>query len=94
MLHLYRSLLACRRASPALRTGSYEPFPAPSGVLAFRRRAGTDERLVAVNTTHSEQQLTLDAPWCAQLTSDRGSLDAASSGTLAADQAIILRHAG
>ena len=48
ILHLYRRLLAARRASPALP-------PAPSScstagrVLAYRRRAGGDERTVAVN---------------------------------------------
>jgi alpha-glucosidase len=35
MLHLYRALLAHRRASPALRSGIYESIPAPHGVLAF-----------------------------------------------------------
>ncbi len=51
ILHLYRRLLAARRASPALRTGEWVARDAPDGVLAYERVAGTDRRLVLVNFT-------------------------------------------
>ena len=40
ILHLYRRLLAARRASPALRLGSWEGLDGPEDVLAYRRREG------------------------------------------------------
>jgi alpha-glucosidase len=49
ILHLYRRLLAARAASTALRTGSFELLDAPDGVVAWRRLADGDERLVAVS---------------------------------------------
>jgi alpha-glucosidase len=50
VLHLYRRLLAARRRSGALRTGTFEWVPGmPDGVLAWRRRSDDEEVLVAVN---------------------------------------------
>ena len=40
MLSLYRSALALRRSSPAVRGDALEWLPAPEGVLAFRRPGG------------------------------------------------------
>src|SRR5262249_48245853 len=37
ILHLYRRLLAVRRASPALQLGDLERLDAPDGTLAWRR---------------------------------------------------------
>jgi len=53
-LHLYRRLLAARRASPALLVGAQELLAAQEGVLAYRRTKGADVRLVAVNFTDAE----------------------------------------
>ena len=49
MLHLYRDLLAARRASPALRRGTVRLLDAPGDVLAYERVSGEDRRLVLVN---------------------------------------------
>src|SRR5690606_33691799 len=49
ILNLYRRLLAARRASPALSVGALELLDAPPGVLAWRRCAGGDERVVVLN---------------------------------------------
>jgi alpha-glucosidase len=53
VLWLYRRLLAARKASPALTSGDFQWLPAPGPgtdqVLAWRRRHGSDVRLVAVN---------------------------------------------
>ena len=40
ILHLYRRILAARRASPALRQGDQELLPGPGGVLVWRRSRG------------------------------------------------------
>ena len=49
VLHLYRRLLAARRASPALRTGTQTLLDSPPGTLGWRRAAEGDERIVLVN---------------------------------------------
>jgi alpha-glucosidase len=50
MLALTRSLLAMRRAHPALQRGSYRPVSdAPAGVLAYQRELGRDHLLVLMN---------------------------------------------
>src|SRR4029077_15280565 len=51
ILHLYRRLLATRRASPALRQGAIALLESADDVLAFRRVAGDDVRAVVVNFT-------------------------------------------
>jgi alpha-glucosidase len=47
-LNLYRALLAYRRGSEALKTGSYRRIDAPAGVFAYQRG---DQTLVALNFT-------------------------------------------
>ena len=49
LLHLYRRLLALRRASPALHAGSYRPLDSPEAVFAFERRSGCDLAVIALN---------------------------------------------
>jgi alpha-glucosidase len=67
MLHLYRRLLAARRASPALRAGGFSWIESPAGVLAYRRRldqpepSPTDERVIAVNFTDAATGVELPA---------------------------------
>jgi alpha-glucosidase len=56
-LHLYRDLLALRRATPALRDGSIELLDAPSGVVAYERRHESSVVRVAVNFTDEGQKL-------------------------------------
>ena len=51
ILHLYRRLLAARRASPALQGGSFAWLPSPDGTLAWTRTAEDDTRAVLVNFT-------------------------------------------
>ncbi|HEU4630517.1 MAG TPA: alpha-amylase family glycosyl hydrolase [Gemmatimonadaceae bacterium] len=48
-LSLYRSLLALRRAEPALSVGSFAPVPGPSHVLAYLREHAGRRFLVALN---------------------------------------------
>jgi alpha-glucosidase len=51
VLHLYRRLLAMRRACPALQHGDLQLLDAPDGVLAYRRHDpdSGDERTVLIN---------------------------------------------
>lgn len=59
MLNLYRTLLAFRRSSPALRLGSYEHIKTDDeGCLVFLRLEGRQQVLVAVN--FEEKETTLD----------------------------------
>src|SRR6185369_8150445 len=47
--HLYRRLLAARRASPALQLGTWSPLPTPADVLGYVREHDGDRRAVLVN---------------------------------------------
>ncbi len=49
LLAWYRRLLALRRSSPALQTGSLELFDTHGDVIAYERRAGEDRFLVVAN---------------------------------------------
>jgi alpha-glucosidase len=53
-LHLYRTALAARRRSPALRHGGFGWLAAPPGVLAWERGRGADRVGVVVNMTGEE----------------------------------------
>jgi alpha-glucosidase len=63
MLHLYRDLLAARRASPALRRGSVRLRDAPADVLAYERSCGDDRRLILVNFGDGPADVPLDERW-------------------------------
>ena len=49
LLHLYRSLLALRKRTPALQRGAYAARRAPRNVFAFERTAGAQRAVVALN---------------------------------------------
>lgn len=60
LLNLYRRLLACRRALPALQTGSYRSLdPTPPDCFAFVREGGGQWLLVALNLSGDRQRLSL-----------------------------------
>jgi alpha-glucosidase len=63
ILHLYRRLLAVRRASPALRRGDITLLDAPDDVLGYRRAAEGDERIVLVNFDKVAVDVPLDGRW-------------------------------
>jgi len=89
VLHLYRRLLAARRASPALATGGIELLDSPDGTIAWRRVAHDDERVVVIH-------MGADGPVD---TGVRGTVEVASDGigegepfdgTIAPDRAVVL----
>lgn len=87
ILHLYRALLAARRASPALTGGEFAWFDAPPGVLAYTRTAAWDRHTVVVNFTNVARPTGLDAAHQV-LVSSQGEGD---PRTLAPSQALLLR---
>ena len=69
VLHLYKRTLDARRASPALRTGSFEFLPSPEGVLAFERVDGGDRRVVIVNFTADAATVRVDGSFSVEVSS-------------------------
>ncbi len=65
ILTLHRRLLALRRATPALSTGSYAPVPANGDGLAYLREGDGRRYLVALNLGRDPHELAPDAgsPW-------------------------------
>ena len=59
-----------RRGSPALRRGDIALLDAPAAVLAFRRSAHGDERVVLVNFGETEVDVHLDGRWTLVVSSD------------------------
>ena len=90
ILHLFRHLLATRRASPALSLGDLVLLDAPPGVLAWQRRHGADHRVVAVNFARTSRTLDLAGRWVVAVSSDGAGQGQDWTGRLAGDQAVIL----
>jgi alpha-glucosidase len=88
VLHLYRRLLAARRASPALQVGDWTPREAPDGVLAYERAAGTDRRVVLVNFT--SEPVVVPASGRVVVASDAVADGEPFGATLGPDAAVIL----
>jgi alpha-glucosidase len=62
-LSLYRRLLQLRREHRALTVGDYEPLTAEGDLLAYRRRLGDEQLLVALNLGSDPQLLVLPEGW-------------------------------
>ncbi|SNR24299.1 alpha-amylase family glycosyl hydrolase [Actinomadura mexicana] len=94
LLCLYRSLIALRRDSAALREGSYRGLPgAPEGCLTYERRAGSDHKIVMLNLTGRPLRVPLPGAATVVLsTADRGRTGARLTGALelAADEGVVL----
>ena len=89
MLHLYRRLLAARRASPALATGTIVLCDAPEPVVAFERHAGDARWRVLVNFTAAP--VTCDGGGTVVVASDGVGEERPFDGVLRPDQAVLLR---
>lgn len=53
VLHWSRAMVAMRRASPALRTGSLTVLDTPDGIVAFERTEGSSRMLCVFNLSHA-----------------------------------------
>jgi alpha-glucosidase len=93
ILHLYRRLLAARRASPALQLGTWTQLDAPDGVLAYTRTQDEDRRAVLVNYTSARVQADVPGAWSVEVASDGHAEGVPYGGTLSPDQAVVLRPA-
>jgi alpha-glucosidase len=87
ILWLYKRLLAARRASAALRHGSFTWLDSSPDVLAYERRDGDDRRVVLVNQGPVPAAVPVLGDWEVELASDGISTAAA----LAPDAAVVLR---
>jgi alpha-glucosidase len=88
ILHLYRRLLAARRASPALQVGSLELLETPPGTLGWRRVQDGDERTVVLNMSDAAVEIALGGT--VEVSSDGSSESQPFSGTLSPDTAVLL----
>jgi len=85
MLTLTRTLLALRRAEPALSVGEMELVEAPEGVLAYQRCQGDRRLRILLNLTAAD--ITLDWHGTPLLSTLAGE---PQPGTLRADEGLIL----
>jgi alpha-glucosidase len=89
VLHLYRRLLAARRASPALQVGDQELLDTPAGTLGWRRSSDGDARTVLVNM--SEAPARFDQTGTVDVASDGRGDGGPFPGQLDPDTAVVLR---
>jgi len=85
MLHLYRALLALRRAHDALSVGSWHPVEAPEQVLAYERRHGNRRLLVLFNLTGQDVAVAWPGTVLLSTLGDDG-----QAGVLRADEGMIV----
>ncbi len=91
ILHLYRRLLQARRVSAALRLGAFESLAAPDDILAYRRRCGSDARVVLINFSERTVACPLEGSWRVEVASDGRGEEHPYRGALGPEQAVVLR---
>ena len=90
ILGLYQRLLRARRASPALRLGSWQAIDAGDDLLGYRRHCEDDTRTILVNFSDAEREVALAGDWRIEVASDGVGEGEAFYGRVAADQALVL----
>jgi alpha-glucosidase len=91
MLHLYRRILAARRASPALSRGDLHLCPQlPPEVLGYRRIEEEDERIVLVNFSPASVRLESFIGTRVALSTTAADTDRIFDGRLEPDEALVL----
>ncbi|WP_174285255.1 alpha-amylase family glycosyl hydrolase [Sphingomonas bacterium] len=93
MLHLYRSLLALRRANAALSVGDFALVEADADVLAYERRSAAERLLVVLNLGAERRRFRLPAGAMVAETLASTLPLRAIDGMLAPDEGLILRLA-
>jgi len=91
ILHLYRRLIAARRASAALRGGDVRLLPSAPTAVVWARQAGEDRRVVAVNFACEPVGVDVEGEWVVEVASDGTGEGGPFGGTLAGDAAVLLR---
>ena len=90
ILHLYRRLLAARRASDALQAGSWSRLDGPPDVLAYERGAA-DPRRVLANFADEPAELPLEGRWIVDVATSAQREGKLYDGRLAAVEAVVVR---
>jgi alpha-glucosidase len=97
-LNLYRSLIAARRRSPALRNGEFSWVDSGPDSLAYVRVRGNDRRVIGINFSGHESWVILpEGRWQLEVSSRptaNGTGPAFGRFSLSGDQAVILEPAG
>ena len=93
ILHLYRRLLACRRASPALHAGTWRLLDGPPGILAYEREAGPEVRRTWANFGDDEVEVPA-GDWVTEVSSTGRGEGRPWDGRLAGTEAVVVRPAG
>lgn len=83
MLAFAKTLIALRKAHPALREGGFKPLPAPGGVLLFERATPSERLICAFNLTGQPVRASLEAPLESAEVLPTGLPGAVDGGTLA-----------
>ena len=93
VLWLYKRLLAVRRASPALHSGTLRLLEADDGILAWEREAGPDRRLVLVSMRDTAAPLPAawTDGWVVEVASDGPTGEGKPLLSLGPGQAVWLR---
>ena len=93
ILHLYRRVLAARKASPALRHGAIGLLDAPDGVVAYERfdQSSDDRRTVVINFGTTPIALGPLVAGTVEVASDGKGESGPFDGTIAGETALILQ---
>ena len=92
ILHLYRRLLAARRASPALHAGEWRLLDGPRDVLAYERRWEHHHRRVAAHFGDGTPgDLGWGGDWVVEVATSAGREGMPFDGRLTGPEAVVLR---
>jgi len=72
--------------------GSWTPLPSPDGVLAYERAHEGDRRVVLVNFSEERRTVDVAGNWTVEVGSDGAGEGQRYGGTVAGDQALLLRN--
>ena len=91
IVHLYRRLLACRRASPALQDGDWRLLDGPDGVLAYERASGPDVRQVWANFEDGAVRCPAAGDWVVEVSTLGRAEGDGWDGRLEGTEAVVVR---
>jgi alpha-glucosidase len=92
ILNLYRRLIDLRRDKPVLTHGSIDAVTVQGNTLRYERRQGNQRLVIALNLAHERAQVSLPSGRLLLSTDlDCAGEDVAASGSLGADEGIIIQ---
>jgi alpha-glucosidase len=91
ILNLYRSLIAARKVSPALREGDLDLLDVDDErVLSYRRHVQGDERVIMINMSEDDLTVSLAGRWSIEIGTNGPAPNTPFTGALAPDEAVLL----